>query len=456
MLDLFQPDAHRLVCHVADIVMVIDLVISSPARKSRTYNVGGNFQNYTKRGLVEIIISGTGAKIEAVSKEDNRDYRWISQGYKRSWDSNRSTRRNPHCRDWFTSGSGRIKLQGDSMRRVMPHFVPYWGREEMDAVSDILENLNYLNEHKMVRSFENSFTEYVDAKYCVAMLRGTTTLYCAINALNLQGGKSIRIPTHDGIFAFNALLAAGGSPEICDVDSHGMLDVGSTEGCEGDRSAIMVHANGRIAKNMALLEDCSQVIFHHTRGRVSTYSFASTKHITTGGQGEAICCDDSDTFDALVRIKDHGRNDRQLLRPMSDSYDAWGMNFKMTEIQATFGLAQMRDIDRRMRRFREICSIYRDLLGDAVSFDEDEPGWYVDVFTPGAENIRQGLREKRIYCRSYPKPLHMQTVASGYIGTADFPVAERMYRPGLYLPSTTNLSDEDVKRVAEEILHVIA
>ena len=341
------------------------------------------------------------------------------------------------------------------MRKVIPHFVLYWGRGEMNAISDILENSDYLNEHKTVRSFESSFAEYVGAKYCVAVPSGTTALYCTINALNLQGEKSVHIPTHDGIFAFNALLAAGGSSDVCDVDSHGLLDAGSPEGCEDDHSAIMVHANGRISKDVPLLEDCSQAIFHHTRDRVGTYSFASTKYITTGGQGGAICCDDADTFDALTRIKDHGRNDRQLLRPMSDSYDIWGMNFKMTEIQAAFGLALLRGIDRRMHRFREICSMYRDLLGDAVAFDWDEPGWYVDVFTPRAEDIRQRLREERIYCRSYPKPLHMQNVASGYLGATGFPVAERRYRSGLYLPSTTNLSDEDVKRVAEEILHVI-
>ena len=341
------------------------------------------------------------------------------------------------------------------MKETIPHFVPYWGRDEIEAVSDVLENSDYLNEHETVRSFEGSFAKYVGAKYCVAVTSGTTALYCAINALNLQKEEAVCIPTHDGIFAFNALIAAGGSPEVCDVDSHGLLDVSSARTQADGHTAIMVHANGRISGAASLLEDCAQAIFHHTRDSVSTYSFASTKHITTGGQGGAICCDDSDIFDALTRLKDHGRNDRQLLRPMSDSYDRWGMNFKMTEIQAAFGLAQLRGLDGRMRRFREICSIYRDLLGNAVSFDEIEPGWYVDVFTPKREDIRQKLKKNGIHCRSYPKPLHLQEVASGRLGSPNFPMAEERYRSGLYLPSTTNLSDENVKHVAEEILHAI-
>ena len=74
-IDLFQPDAHRPICHVADIARAIDLTISNPVRESRTYNVGSNSQNYTKRSLAEIVSSKTGGKIEAISREDNRDYR---------------------------------------------------------------------------------------------------------------------------------------------------------------------------------------------------------------------------------------------------------------------------------------------------------------------------------------------------------------------------------------------
>ena len=75
MIDLFQPGAHRPVCHVADIARAIDLVISCPSDNSRTYNVGGNSQNYTKRKLADIVSGGTGSRIETVNVEDNRDYR---------------------------------------------------------------------------------------------------------------------------------------------------------------------------------------------------------------------------------------------------------------------------------------------------------------------------------------------------------------------------------------------
>lgn len=347
---------------------------------------------------------------------------------------------------------------------VIPQFVPYWGREEAEAVSKVLGS-DYLNEHETVREFEREFAAFVGARHCVAVTSGTAALYCAAcaafpEAENGGGRGGVLVPAHDGIFAFNAARAAGARPVVCDVDGHGLLSEPKERGGAGggekeeEAQSIVVHANGRISSAARLVEDCAQAIDHHTPNRISTYSFASTKHLTTGGQGGAVCCDDGETFDLLARLKDHGRSDRQHLRPMSDSYDRWGMNFKMTEMQAAFGLAQLRTLRRRTRRFGEMHRMYRDLLGGAVAFDDVEPRWYVDVFTPHAGHVKDALREKGIHCRAYPRPLHLQGVARGcaYTDRGDaFASAEKRHATGLYLPSTTNLSDEDVHRVAAEV-----
>ena len=364
---------------------------------------------------------------------------------------------------------------------TIPQFVPYWDEQEISAVSNVLSNSDYLNEHKTVREFERSFAEFVGAKHCVAVTSGTIALYCAINTTMSSNSdhqndfaKQVRIPSHDGIFAFNALTAAGASPVVDDVNMHdgNLLYPPNNNGKNPQNNynhSIAVHANGRISDFIQGIEDCSQAIGHHTKNKISTYSFASTKHITTGGQGGAICCDDQEVFDTLVRLKDHGRNDRQSLKPMSDNYDTWGMNFKLTEIQAAFGLAQLRGLQKRIDRLKQIYTIYRDLLADhndISSFDDynkKPPGWYVDIFTPHADKIHEKLKTKKIYCRRYPKPLHMQKVAAGHVmnnGDAhcsepSLPNAEQRYKTGLYLPSTTNLSDENIKFVAGEIINAI-
>ena len=338
------------------------------------------------------------------------------------------------------------------MTAPIPQFVPYWGKEESDAVARVLGS-DYLNEHETVREFEREFAAFVGAKYCVAVTSGTAALYCAAcTALPEEDGErsAVLVPSHDGIFAFNAARAAGAHPVVCDVDGHGLLSEPADGGADCAQS-IVVHANGRISDAVRLVEDCAQAIDHHTPGKISAYSFASTKHLTTGGQGGAVCCDGEDAFDRLARLKDHGRSDRQHLRPMSDNYDRWGMNFKMTEMQAAFGLAQLRTLRNRTRRLAGLHRMYKDLLSGLVGFDDVEPRWYVDVFTPHALHVRESLRAEGIHCRAYPRPLHLQGVARGH-AYADregaFPNAEKRHAEGLYLPSTTNLSDEDVHRIA--------
>ena len=351
----------------------------------------------------------------------------------------------------------------------IPQFVPYWGRGDIDAVARVLSESDYLNEHETVREFEREFARFVGARHCAAVTSGTAALYCAsCVAFPESGGEEgagaagsrgdVLVPSHDGIFAFNAAKASGARPVVCDVDGRGLLSEPDGLGGEGAQS-VVVHANGRISESVRAVEDCAQAIDHHTPGRISTYSFASTKHLTTGGQGGAVCCDDGDTFDRIVRIKDHGRNDRQSLRPMSDNYGEWGVNFKLTEMQAAFGLAQLRALPGRMRRLREMYRMYRDLLGGTVGFGDGEPRWYADVFTPRAARIKDALRAEGIHCRAYPRPLHLQGVAAGHAyseSAGAFAGAERRHGEGLYLPSTTSMSDGDVHRVADAVKRAAA
>ena len=354
---------------------------------------------------------------------------------------------------------------------MLPQFVPYWGRNEIDAVTRVLSESDYLNEHETVREFEREFARFVGAKHCAAVTSGTAALYCASCiafssdgggdggagdrglAPEAAGGGRVLVPSHDGIFAFNAAKASGAQPVVCDVNGNGLLS--EPDEYDGrDAQSIVVHANGRLSSRVREIEDCAQAIDHHTPGKISTYSFASTKHITTGGQGGAVCCDDADTFDRIVRIKDHGRSDRQHLKPMSDNYDEWGVNFKLTEMQAAFGLAQLRTLPGRLRRLIEMHRMYSDLLGETVDFVGDTPRWYVDVFTPRAAQIRDSLRKEGIHCRAYPRPLHLQKVAAAHrYASFDgaFANAERRHRTGLYLPSTTNMTDDDVHRVANAV-----
>lgn len=329
---------------------------------------------------------------------------------------------------------------------MIPQFVPYWGDLEKSLVLEVLES-DYLNEHKTVRLFEEQFAKYVGAKYCVTVTSGTIALYLAILSQSNRDIERFVIPDHDGIFALNASIGAHKNNVIFDVDIDGIILPGAYDFGE----PIVIHANGRISKNILVIEDCSQATFHHTPGKISTYSFASTKHMTTFGQGGAICCDDHETFDFLTKLKDHGRNDRQSLKPMSDNYDQWGLNFKFTEAQAAFGLAQLKTMPKRMESLKTISETYYDILDGTVGINVLNPRWYVDIYVDNPEKLKTVLASHDIGVRRFPKPLHKQQVANRIYKPREFINSVYRYDHGLYLPSTTNLTQEEVENIANVI-----
>ena len=327
--------------------------------------------------------------------------------------------------------------------KFIPQFIPYWDESEKKAVKKVLEH-DYLNEYKTVREFEKKFSEFVGAKYCITCTSGTTAIYLALKAVydkNTQ--KKINIPDYAGIFVGNACIQAGISPILRDVSKNGSL-------ISNNKSQFVVHSNGRLGSTH-LLEDCAQAISHHTKNSISCYSFASTKHITTSGQGGAICCDDKKTFDTLSRLKDLGRNDRQNLKPMSDHFEFWGMNSKFTEIQAAFGLAQLKKLPKRLTRLNKMYKFVKDELKNVkeINFFQDSPQWYIDILVKNPDSLIQKLREHGIQARRFYRPLHQQPLYENK--KSNFKNSNYLYEHGLWLPSTTNLSDKELLYITNKI-----
>tara|TARA_Y100000996_G_scaffold367974_2_gene314124 strand:+ start:327 stop:1331 length:1005 start_codon:yes stop_codon:yes gene_type:complete len=333
--------------------------------------------------------------------------------------------------------------------KFIPQFIPYWDESEKKAVAKVLEK-DYLNEYKTVREFEKKFSEFVGAKYCITCTSGTTALYLALKSIYEKNTpKKINIPDYAGIFVGNACIQAGISPELRDVSENGSL-------VSDGKPKFVVHSNGRLGSTQ-ILEDCAQAISHHTKNSISCYSFASTKHITTSGQGGAICCDDKKTFDILSRLKDLGRNDRQNLKPMSDHFAYWGINSKFTEIQAAFGLAQLKKLPKRLNRLKKMYKITREELKntDGISFFQDEPKWYIDILVKNPDILIQKLRTHGIQARRFYRPLHQQPLYKS--SKKNFKNSNYLYEHGIWLPSTTNISDEELvyvtKKIKESILN---
>lgn len=330
--------------------------------------------------------------------------------------------------------------------KFIPQFVPYWDDKEREAILKILDS-DYLNEHKTVREFEKKFSEFVGARFCVTVTSGTMALYLALKSTyQKHQPHKILVPDYAGIFVANACIQAGINPILTDVSNNGSLS-------KKDEEGFVVHSNGRLG-SIQTLEDCAQAISHHTKNCISCYSFASTKHITTAGQGGAICCDDEEIFDRLTRLKDLGRNDRQNLKPMSDNFEFWGINSKFTEMQAAFGLVQLEKLPERLDRLTEMYKIYNDELKNCkgINFFDEEPKWYIDILVNDPENVVTSLKKHNIQARRFYRPLHMQPLYSSTTHLSnEFKNSVELYNRGLWLPSTTNLTDEQILHICKTI-----
>lgn len=326
---------------------------------------------------------------------------------------------------------------------MIPILVPYWDMDEVNAMSSVLRG-NFINEHVQVREFEKEFAKFVGAKYCVMCTSGSMALYMALMAVQPTFPSSMptRVPTYMGIFVAHALKQAGiMAPRIIDVEENGLTDETA--------SVFYVHANGRVRDDPSIfLEDCCQAIHHHTKGSISCYSFAPTKHMSTG-QGGAVCTDDKDVYEELVGVKDHGRKERAQLKPVNNIFTKWGTNLKMTEFQAGFGRAQLKKLPKRLERFQEIYRIYRDELFDHVGFNEEPPMWEIDIKVKHPDKLIRHLRKNGIGCDRVHMPIHMVPEFSDQ--NLKLPKSERLYDHTIVLPSTTNLLDNHVLEICDKV-----
>jgi perosamine synthetase len=321
--------------------------------------------------------------------------------------------------------------------------IPYWGDEEKEAVMKVLEG-DFINEHKRVREFEEEFAKSVGAKYCVACTSGSMALYMALQAVPsaFPSGVPTKVPTYMGIFIAHALKQVDIIPSFVDVNTLGLSDE--------VRNVFYVHANGRVHSDVNItLEDCCQAVSHHTKGAISAYSFAPTKHLTTFGQGGMVATDDFDVYEVLCGVKDHGRTERAHMKPVKDEFTKWGTNLKMTEAQGAFGLVQLKHLPSRLKRFEEIYDLYKEELSNTVGFLPTKPSWQVDIMTPKPKELIEHLRKHQILSGRVHKPTHLHPEFND--GRTRLPSSEEMYSYGVFLPSTTNLTDENVMDVCHEI-----
>lgn len=356
--------------------------------------------------------------------------------------------------------------------RQIPQMAPWFGEEEKRAVAEYMDSGGWLMEFKRTKEFEEAIARYVGAQHCVVAANGTVTLAMALMAAGVQKGDEVIVPDYTMIASPNACLMFGAVPVLVDVDPKTQcLDLAKLEAAITPRTkAIMfVSINGRSpdmrkvraicdAHGVALIEDAAQSLGSSSGGKhlgtfgvAGSFSFSVPKVITTG-QGGCVVTDEAEVAESCRRIKDFGR-----VRSGVDQHVTLGWNFKFTDLQAVIGIEQMKKLPWRVERKKEIFRRYQKNLSGLpwIDFPEtdlaDVSPWFIDAIVQ--PDLRDGLaahlKANGIGSRPFYPAIHTQAPYAPVAG--QFPGAQWLAARGLWLPSASQLTDDDVDHICATI-----
>jgi len=358
------------------------------------------------------------------------------------------------------------------MKFHIPVAQPDIGETELQNITEALESGWVSSKGPFIAQFEREFSSYIGVKQGVAVSNGTNALHLALVALGVGTGDKVVVPTLTFIASANAVTYTGAEPIFVDSNpEYWCMDPSKIEEKIDDqtRAIMAVHLYGhpcnmdeimRIAEERELhvIEDCAEAHGAEYRGRkvgsfgiISCFSFYGNKIITTGEGG--MCLTDNEHLARRMRIlRDHG---------MDPDKKYWhgivGYNYRMTNLQAALGVAQLRKIDLLITKKRQIATAYKKLLKDLPAVvPAPEMPWAKNVYWLYSILVRKSLRDKivehlerrGIESRPFFYPLH---ILPPYKRSLAFPVAEELSIRGLNLPSGSQLTRNQIEEVAESL-----
>jgi perosamine synthetase len=323
----------------------------------------------------------------------------------------------------------------------------------------------------------------VNQKYGIAVSNGTAALEIAIAALDITNEDEVIMPSHTIISCAQAIVKNGAIPVLVDSDINTWnMDISKIEEkiTSKTKAIMVVHLYGfpvdmedilRLKEkyNLYIIEDTAQMLGQTYNnipcgsfGDISTFSFYPNKQITTGEGGMCVTSDEK----LAIRC--------QSLRNLCFSskrfiHEELGWNYRMTNIQAALGVAQLEKLDYHVKRKREIGAMYQKLLSNNSNFtlamENTEKAnniyWIVGLLINNnskykVESIMSELGKLGIGTRPFFYPMHLQPVflEQGLFKDEEYPVAEDLYNRGFYIPSGLGISNDDIEKVSE-IIHSV-
>ena len=371
------------------------------------------------------------------------------------------------------------------MSNFIPVNEPLLDGNEKKYLLECIDSGWISSEGPFVKEFEEKFAARVGRKHAIAVTNGTAAIDAAVDALGIGPGDEVILPTFTIISCILQIVRSGATPVLVDSDPLTWnMDVTQIESKITPRTkAIMVvHIYGLpvdmdsvldIAKRYGLkiIEDAAETHGQTYRGKpcgsfgdISTFSFYPNKHITTG-EGGMIVTDDDELAETCRSLRN------LCFQPQKRFvHERLGWNLRMTNLQAALGLAQLERLDELLLIKRSMGRRYTKLLGNLkgiqlplvrTEYAENVYWVYGLVISEdigiNAEEAMKRLAAKCIGSRPFFFPMHRQPVLMrmGLFKNESYPIAERMSRQGLYIPSGIALLENQIDHVGQAVKDIL-
>lgn len=368
----------------------------------------------------------------------------------------------------------------------IPLFKIYWDEEDIKMVNEAIRRGMFWAIGPNVEKFEEMLSKYNGAKHALVFNSGTSALHALLLAHGIGKGDEVIVPSFTFIATANAPLFVGAKPVFADIEENTYgLDPEDVEKkiTPKTKAILPIHYGGspcliRELKKVAnrhrllLIEDAAESLGASINGKkVGTFgdcailSFCSNKVITTG-EGGAVLTDSAELYEKLKLVRSHGRAETSNYFSSNEymDYVTLGYNFRMSDITAALGIAQLKKLERIIDKRREIAEKLSTRLSVVNGVDVPHPpDSYFHVYQMYTIRVKEG-QEKRdallthlgkngIMAKVYFPPVHFTHFYRNGLGyNCKLPITEKVSREVLTLPMYPSLTEEEINYIADKVV----
>lgn len=369
---------------------------------------------------------------------------------------------------------------GAEIDEYIPIYDVVFKGNELKYLTDCVKKSWISSTGEYVRLFESEFSKYTGLKNCLSTSSGSSALEIALSLCNLKEGDEIIVPNLTFASPLNSAIRTRAKSVLVDVEENNMclnLNEILKKINHNTKVIIVVNLYGypvnveyirkNVSRDILIIEDCAESLGSYRNKKhcgfhsdFATFSFFGNKTITTGEGGMLFCANGQHRKRALL-LRDHG---------MSKSKKYWheeiGFNFRMTNIQAAIGLAQLEKIDEILMYKKEVFDKYFTYLSPyGFSFNQknDEnftnSRWLITISHKNiksyeVDHLEYQLKLLGIDIRKVFYPLSQMPIYKKYC-YGDYLISNRLYQSYICLPSSPNLSTFQIKTVAEKLIMLL-